>query len=1048
MGDPYPPLPPLVRLHPRAIGAPPAAFPRPSFERSAIETPTIRIEVADSIWEAPLPPRAVRVGSGETCDLRLGCEGVATDHCVFRPLAGGRFVVKDASSGLPTRVNGAEIQQIRLEPGDVVEVGDARIVFAPVSEPLAEAVVAPATTPREGTALPAAATTKPASVRATRVPQKGGHRLAGPLLGLGAAAALAIGLAILVRSTTSGSEEAGAQNRLERALDLYRDRDYEAAREALTALAQDPTARTEIHRVERYLRQTNEAINAAQSDLDRYWGQRLDFSLASVATAREVFRQKHGESMATRFDEMVERIREDQTTWTEEQVQRAGERVAALLESEEFAAARTAWQALRARRYAGVDLKEAVDTGLREVEHHADGAAARLLASAEEIDVEHGPERALQRVKAKLRCYEGTRAYGRVLEAVEALEARVRTALAAAGPTYPPTSATEPTPGTPTTATPDDTAKRAVEAVLAQVAEAASKWHFADAVVLLDGALDDAGDEGVRGHEDLRTRLEARREDLDLAREGLDALAGDISAHPERYRRIEMGPGFFVAFVRASCETVTGAIPGGTTEYRWAALPPTRVAYVIRRMKAEGRAALGLAALLREAEAEEDVDGLLVAAGEGGVESTVLFPLIARWRGETLPVSGYVCHEGRYVTPEERERLEFLARITHAAKRVRQRDARVWKEAAEELLALGPEARATLLQALHSRRGDVLDELAGLRAFSSSRTKSKLFSELEKRRRHALALIQDAVAWPYPNPSGRNTDEVVARVDAVREVWERPFDVIVAWSDEARSKLGLVSEVDEYLVRADPSFQPSFDDLRERVRRAVDMPTYTPNSAAKSLRQYYLKVLAFNEKLPTTATLEEKECVLAVNEYRMMMGRQALKINERLVRAARGHSHHMRENNYFAHNVPSGNGATDENRTPGNRARTQGYGGGVGENIARGTWTGRDAFSAWFRSSGHHRNMINAHWTEMGAGRSGGSWWTQLFGGASGRKLSLPDALPAPAPFFAPEPEDERGRPAQPGRPEFPDEPPVVPPDWPDEPEEPDEPAEDEEAPG
>ncbi len=69
----------------------------------------------------------------------------------------------------------------------------------------------------------------------------------------------------------------------------------------------------------------------------------------------------------------------------------------------------------------------------------------------------------------------------------------------------------------------------------------------------------------------------------------------------------------------------------------------------------------------------------------------------------------------------------------------------------------------------------------------------------------------------------------------------------------------------------------------------------------------------------------------------------------------------------------------------------------------------------------------------MGAGRSGGVWWTQLFGAASGKSLSLPDALDEPEAFFAPEPEDESGRPRQPGAPELPDEPPpIVPPDWTD----------------
>ena len=160
-------------------------------------------------------------------------------------------------------------------------------------------------------------------------------------------------------------------------------------------------------------------------------------------------------------------------------------------------------------------------------------------------------------------------------------------------------------------------------------------------------------------------------------------------------------------------------------------------------------------------------------------------------------------------------------------------------------------------------------------------------------------------------------------MDAVRQVWERPFDVIVGWSDEAREKLEVVSEVDEYLVRADPTFKPTLDEVRDRVNHEVDMPTFTPDAKSKGIREYSLKALAYNVKVPTTATREEKECVLAVNEYRMMMGRWAVKINERLTRAARGHSHHMRENDYFAHNVPGHKNPTAAEpyaRRPGARA--------------------------------------------------------------------------------------------------------------------------------
>ena len=58
------------------------------------------------------------------------------------------------------------------------------------------------------------------------------------------------------------------------------------------------------------------------------------------------------------------------------------------------------------------------------------------------------------------------------------------------------------------------------------------------------------------------------------------------------------------------------------------------------------------------------------------------------------------------------------------------------------------------------------------------------------------------------------------------------------------------------------------------------------------------------------------------------------------------------------------------------RARREGYSGGVGENIARGASTGVGAFWQWFRSSGHHRNMLSG-WTDLGCGACKNHWWTQ-----------------------------------------------------------------------
>ena len=80
---------------------------------------------------------------------------------------------------------------------------------------------------------------------------------------------------------------------------------------------------------------------------------------------------------------------------------------------------------------------------------------------------------------------------------------------------------------------------------------------------------------------------------------------------------------------------------------------------------------------------------------------------------------------------------------------------------------------------------------------------------------------------------------------------------------------------------------------------------------------------------------------------------------------------------------------------PTQRARKAGYGGGVSENIARGSTNGRATFKQWYGSSGHHRNMLGRRHVELGVGRSE-DFWTQNFGSAS-RAFDLPKKKKPPA---------------------------------------------------
>jgi uncharacterized protein YkwD len=106
-----------------------------------------------------------------------------------------------------------------------------------------------------------------------------------------------------------------------------------------------------------------------------------------------------------------------------------------------------------------------------------------------------------------------------------------------------------------------------------------------------------------------------------------------------------------------------------------------------------------------------------------------------------------------------------------------------------------------------------------------------------------------------------------------------------------------------------------------------------------------------------------------------MMGRRVLVLDDLLVKTARGHSDEMSKLGYFSHFSPNA-----ERRTPNLRAKIEGYKAtAISENIHRGSGTPEGAHYGWLHSSGHHRNILQKFWTEMGTGQVG-RYWTQNFG--------------------------------------------------------------------
>jgi uncharacterized protein YkwD len=133
---------------------------------------------------------------------------------------------------------------------------------------------------------------------------------------------------------------------------------------------------------------------------------------------------------------------------------------------------------------------------------------------------------------------------------------------------------------------------------------------------------------------------------------------------------------------------------------------------------------------------------------------------------------------------------------------------------------------------------------------------------------------------------------------------------------------------------------------------------------------------------PATKPVEsgslESEVVTLTNNYRTANGCGALRIDTRLVAAARTHSTDMVTNNFFSHT--GSNGSTFVQREA-----SAGYTTGASaENIAWGYRSPKEVVDGWINSAGHRANILNCGSVAVGVGvaykADGTPYWTQDFG--------------------------------------------------------------------
>ncbi|MBB5956929.1 uncharacterized protein YkwD [Saccharothrix tamanrassetensis] len=127
----------------------------------------------------------------------------------------------------------------------------------------------------------------------------------------------------------------------------------------------------------------------------------------------------------------------------------------------------------------------------------------------------------------------------------------------------------------------------------------------------------------------------------------------------------------------------------------------------------------------------------------------------------------------------------------------------------------------------------------------------------------------------------------------------------------------------------------------------------------------------------TEVELAEAKVFNLTNAERAVNGCPALAVDERLDKAARGHSADMAAQNYFDHKSKDG-------RTFVDRVKAAGYPSPGAENIAAGQRTPEAVVKGWMESPGHRANMLNCKLKTLGVGMARGGaygiYWTQNFG--------------------------------------------------------------------
>jgi uncharacterized protein YkwD len=530
---------------------------------------------------------------------------------------------------------------------------------------------------------------------------------------------------------------------------------------------------------------------------------------------------------------------------------------------------------------------------------------------------------------------------------------------------------------------------------------------------------------------EVKKEFELRSLDIKAQAELFENLIACVNSSALSSRTYALGGGITGTMKKATPESIEISFnnESGLIRVQWFNVPPKNFYDLYRRCKLNNDQTyvLGVYCFNNNLTKEGSITfSELVRADSARKPSVDAF--LARCRGIAVPEGGFIFFEDAWYTPLEHRYALLRRRVDKILARLKEQDEKVVETALADFKSLMAEpdltaeftdtSRERVVASITERRKNLFAALKRIPSIVAVEQRKALKEELNLRRKHALTMIMDENRYPYPYKTDpfakehvadfkawiskqgfdamtkKELDDYIVKseggeyaqvvqvlvdklVDRVRELWRKPGEGIKLDKNvqEMVNKIKLIDE--RYLpdLGATVVADEEISVLMGMINQSIDLKTVCLNGTEQGTFDYNKKVWEFNEKTKVSLSDIEKQQIKVTNEYREMMGRRIVAINEKLGRAARKHSDWMVSVGRLSHEQDN-----PKTRSPSDRVQLEGYGGGASENICVGHDDPEGAHYGWCHSSGHHRNICSDSHTELGVGKSS-SYWTQNFGG-------------------------------------------------------------------